>query len=109
MNPGRLNHRITIRYLPMIDDKQGGKTTQGQVLTDLCTVWAEFWRPKATVDLQQGGFSSILTHTINIRFREDVQINYQVVDGSKIYKVLHVYPTGHDTTTLICQEVSRVV
>ena len=93
----------------MIDDKQGGKTTQGQVLTDLCTVWAEFWRPKATVDLQQGGFSSVLTHTINIRFREDVQINYQVVDGSKIYKVLHVYRTGHDTTTLICQEVSRVV
>lgn len=107
MNPGKLNKRITIRYYPVVDDGQGGRTTKGQVLTDLCTVWAEFMVPKATTDLKQGGFSSVLTYTVNIRYRDDVQMNYQLYAGIKVYKILHVYHPDREMTTLICQEVNR--
>lgn len=107
MSPGKLNKRITIRYYPVVDDGQGGRTTKGQALTDLCSVWAEFERPRATTDLQQGSFASVLTHTVNIRYREDVQMNYQLYAGTKVYKILHVYHPDREMTTLICQEVNR--
>ena len=107
MNPGKLNQRITIRYLRTVEDLENKENPPQKVLTDLCTVWAEFGKPKTTSDLQNGGFSSVLIHTINIRYRDDVQMNYQISVGTKTYKVLHVYHTGREITTLMCKEISQ--
>lgn len=107
MNPGKLDQRITIRYLKTVEDLENEGNPPQKVLTDLCTVWAEFGKPKTTSDLQNGGFSSVLTHTVNIRYRDDVQMNYQIFVGTKIYKVLHVYHTDREITTLICKEISQ--
>lgn len=107
MNPGKLNHRVTIRYIPAVDDGQGGRTQRGQVLTELCKVWAEFEKPKTTTEIQQGGPVSVITQPVIIRRRDDVRVGYKLIDGRKEYEITNVYDLSTDKTVLVVKEVAR--
>lgn len=107
MNPGKLNHRVTITYIPSVDDGQGGKTQRGQPETDLCTVWAEFQKPRTGVEIIQGAFASVITQVVRIRRRDDVNVGYTLIDGRRTYKITNVYDIDKEFTGLVVQEVSR--
>lgn len=107
MNPGRLNHRVTIWYIPSADDGQGGRTQRGRVLTELCKVWAEFKRPKTSTEIQTGAPVSIVTQEVIIRRRDDIKIGYQLVDGANTYKITNIYYPDAESTGLMVEEVAR--
>ena len=107
MNPGKLNHRVKITYVPSIDDGQGGKTQKGQTETELCSVWAMFEKPRTSTEVYQGGPASIVTQNVVIRRRDDVRAGYKLIDGAKTYRITNVYDVDTESTGLMVQEVSR--
>ena len=104
---GDYDKRVTIQHPVTVETGDGGG--REEEWTDLCTVWAQFTRPKVSTAVEQEGLVSVVTQEIDIRRREDILPGMKLLYGQQTFDILHVLTPFPEKTTLICQEVTRHV
>lgn len=85
MRAGQLRHRITIQEPVETRDSYGSvKTTW----SDLCTVWAGIWPIRAKEYVSAGQTQSEVTHTIRIRYRDDITSKMRIEFGTRYFSIV---------------------
>jgi SPP1 family predicted phage head-tail adaptor len=105
---GKMDKRIILQKPNLIPDGAGGyKPGTGGKWLDAGTVWAEFKTPKFSTQEVSGAVASVGIREIKIRYRGDVAKGWQVVCGTEILTINHIYHYGRAETVLVCKEVVR--
>ena len=103
MNPGKLRHRVTIQGYDRETDRMGGGK---RTYYDKFSCWASI-EPKSGDRLYQAmAVKQDLTHTIRIRYREDVSIHDRVKYGNRFFYIESMVPDALKTELVLeCSEV----
>jgi SPP1 family predicted phage head-tail adaptor len=113
LDPGKLQHRVTIQALVSPTDSNGDplRGEQGELLdpewTDVATVWAAIEPLSAREFIQSSAMQSQVTARITIRARAGITPAMRAVHGSKVYNIEGVLPdkeSGLEYLTLPCSE-----
>jgi SPP1 family predicted phage head-tail adaptor len=83
--PGDLNRRLVLQSPVESDDGEGGVTRSYATVT---TLWAQVLPQAARADIAAGGLGAALRYRIVIRFRDDVTMRHQFLDGVHVYRVI---------------------
>jgi len=105
MNIGQMDKRVTLKAPVDIADNMGGYDTEW---SEGITVWAEIKKPALSTVGDTGTIMAVMTWEIGIRYREDVEREWRVEYGDKVFSVEHTYNLGRrEKTVLVCREVIR--
>lgn len=113
LDPGKLQHRVTIQTLVSPTDSSGDpqRGEQGELIdpewTDVATVWAAIEPLSAREFVQSAAMQSQVVARITIRQRAGITAAMRVVHGSKVYNVEGVLSdkeSGLEYLTLPCSE-----
>ena len=105
---GRMDKLITLRKPNLIPDGAGGyKPGTGSKFVDAGKAWAEFKNPKFTMQEVAGAVASVGIREIKIRYRADAVKGWQVIYGSEVMTVNHVYHLSRSETFLVIKEVAK--
>lgn len=97
MRAGRLNRRVTIKYLNSGQDALGQPV---QTWSDLVTVWANILHKNGAESIRADKDTSINQASIRIRRRTDVTPAMRVYHGSTVYQIKAVLPDEQDRERL---------
>lgn len=103
MDIGQLRHRITVQGYIETKDRMGGGQRE---YYDKFSCWASI-EPKSGDRLYQAmAVKQDLTHTIRIRYREDVSIHDRVKYGNRFFYIESMVPDALKTELVLeCSEV----
>ena len=103
MNPGTLNHRITLK------ECVAGQDTIGQPIntwTDVATVWASILHQKGIEAIKSGANTSIVHASLRIRYRVGVTAAMRAHHGATVYQIKAVLPHGKEQIDLVCEVIN---
>lgn len=104
MRIGKLDRLITIQRAVMSPDDMGGRRITSW--DEVAKVWSEWKKPRTTISEVDGGFASVQTYEVTIRYRGDVWSGYRVLFDENTYEILHVSAVDRVSETLTLREVS---
>jgi len=104
MNPGKLNHRVTLQRQEITRDTAGqGKT----VWTTVATVWAAVLPLRGREFFESARINSEITVRFIIRYRADVKPSWRVLHGGNGYDIVEIInpEDGKRELQLMCKRV----
>lgn len=105
---GKMDKRITLQKLNLVEDGKGGwKPGPGGKWLDGDTIWAEFKTPKFSTEEIAGAICSVSLREIKIRYRPDVVKGWRIVYGTETMPVSHAYHPSRSETVLVVKEVVK--
>lgn len=109
MRAGTLRERVTIQSFTVIQDEYGEPIETWANLATVPTVWANVASRAAGERFISGAeqVQSQITHTVRIRYRDDVTVQMRLVWGVSLLQIENVIdPNGRKSDlVLMCKEV----
>jgi SPP1 family predicted phage head-tail adaptor len=97
-DPGWLRHRVSVEQAADAADGTGGVTTTWAKLADL---WARIKPVSAEERAVAGHMAGVVTHTITLRWRDDISGAARVTYHGRIYRILAVHDPDESGRYLI--------
>jgi SPP1 family predicted phage head-tail adaptor len=86
-DPGELPHRVTVESAAGSSDGAGGETV---VWDTLAMLWAQIEPVHAEERIVAGHLSGIVTHTVTLRYREDLAGGMRIAYRGRTFRILAV-------------------
>ena len=104
MRAGKLRHQVTIQSPTLTADGGGGNTV---AWVDVDDVWADVKPLTGAEPLFSAQLNPETTHQVTLRYRSDLQRNYQIVFGTRTLRVTSIINVDERDRQLIamCKEV----
>lgn len=102
MKTGRLNRRIVIQQRLATENELGERVSGWQIVA---TVWANIINKSGLETVRNEMDMSVVSASIRIRYRTDINAGMRVLDGSTVYDIQAVLldRTGKQYVDLVCQ------
>ena len=104
MNPAKRDRKINIERPVTAPDGMGGRSKTWEVV---CSVWAEFKKPRTQTAMVQGGVAAVVTQEMTIPRNDEIAVGCRVREGTREFKIIGVGYNDRRYMTLVCEEVVR--
>ena len=99
-DPGWLRHRITVESAAGASDGAGGETVTWDTLA---TLWAHIAPAPAGERIVAGHLSGVVTHTVTLRWRDDIAGGMRIAYRGRLFRVLAVQDADETRRYLIAK------
>lgn len=103
-DPGWLRHRVAIESAAGSPDGAGGETV---VWDTVATVWARIAPATARETITAGHLTGEVSHTVTLRFREDVAGGMRIAYRGRILRILAVHDPDETRRYLVAKAQER--
>jgi SPP1 family predicted phage head-tail adaptor len=97
---GWLRHRVVVESAAGSADGAGGETIAWDTLA---TMWARIEPAAAAETIVAGHLSGVVTHTVTMRFREDIAGGKRIVYRGRIFRLLAVFDPDETRRTIVAK------
>ncbi len=99
-DPGSLRHRVVVESAAGAPDGAGGEAV---VWDALATVWALVEPVAGGERIVAGHLAGVVTHTVTMRFREDIAGGMRVLYRGRIFRVLVAFDPDETRRYLVAK------
>ena len=99
-DPGWLRHRVSVEQKAATTDGAGGETITWSNLVDL---WARIEPVAADEKAVAGHVTGIVTHTITLRWRDDITGAMRMTYHGRTFRILAVYDPDETQRYLVAE------
>jgi SPP1 family predicted phage head-tail adaptor len=99
-DPGWLRHRVSVERPTDTGDGAGGEAVTWSTLAEL---WARIEPVTAKEEAVAGHMAGVLTHTITLRWRDDITGTMRVTWHGRAFRILAVYDPDETQRYLVAE------